>query len=1000
MNNHKNRSVESEQLLFEVLMKFREHRELEQKLRRGTSTNLLRLRRGSEMYGPCWLQDLTVLMLYHGTELSPKELVSLRRADIDRDENGLWRIRSPLKDEWYVVSVENELSSVLEACLIALTTDRESDGFLFRSRSGGSFHEHDVLQLVERFSERPAHGTLAPYFSLSADDFAVIPTPLRLNANPRYTGQGITIAFIDSGFYPHPDLVKPVNRILAYVDMSDLNSGWSELAEPVQTSWHGMQTSVSACGNGFLSQGLYRGIASEANVVLIKASSGQNSKRDLISAGLEWAIEHKTQYNIRIINISLGTGLPSDSMDNPVNKAVAEAVAAGIVVVVAAGNDPHKPPVPPANALSAITVGGTDDQNTLFQDTLRMYHSSYGSTIEGVVKPEIIAPAIWIAAPILPGSALYYESLAIQKLMKALDHELIPLFKENRASLRELPVAKKQLKVEQIRQWAEQRTKSEKLIATHYQHVDGTSFAAPITASVIAQMLQVNPELSPENIKKILIATARHLDGISPFVQGYGVISPFEAVEAALMNNIPQEDVPSSHPRIYKNKVTFHYTNPQATSVDLVGDFNQWQEGVTPMVPDQSGTWHITHEFLLPGRYRYKFIVDGRHWLHDPLNSRQENDGYNGHNSIFYIHSPGNAEEIFERFLKTIRLTTPEQIEIRRNAFQEIDQILQLPLSNRSYRVRQFFARCMTIAFEEIEQEQMIETDHLKVWQFYNQGYIVKTSGLTLAFDLVTTRHVYNVFWNLEPTIVSTLADLIDILFVTHRHPDHFDLELINTLISRGKRVIIPHEFITLLPRGAIGLKPDEHRSFTFPTKQDETLKVMAHQGQHVYDQGRKIPHRVYEIETAQKYRLLHLGDHDYASTQLDLAPCHLGFVKLGSISPDFNDVQAFKKLTRHIRFQHIIAGHINELGHPVKGGRIGYENAFQILSESDVPASVLAWGEAFSFLPELSPTAQSTTRTSLPKKQKKKHSTPKATVRKIVPFNPSESNQDLIEPY
>ena len=50
--------------------------------------------------------------------------------------------------------------------------------------------------------------------------FGVIPTSLRLNANPEYTGKGVTVAFLDSGFFPHPDLVTPVNRVVAYEDLT------------------------------------------------------------------------------------------------------------------------------------------------------------------------------------------------------------------------------------------------------------------------------------------------------------------------------------------------------------------------------------------------------------------------------------------------------------------------------------------------------------------------------------------------------------------------------------------------------------------------------------------------------------------------------------------------------------------------------------------------------------------------------------------------------------
>src|ERR1044072_9417392 len=99
--------------------------------------------------------------------------------------------------------------------------------------------------------------------------FGVIPTSVRLNANPEYTGKGLTMAFLDSGFYPHPDLA---GRLLAYHDLAGERT--SLLAtDPVESwQWHGTQTSVSATGNGRLSDGVYRGLASESKLVLVKVS--------------------------------------------------------------------------------------------------------------------------------------------------------------------------------------------------------------------------------------------------------------------------------------------------------------------------------------------------------------------------------------------------------------------------------------------------------------------------------------------------------------------------------------------------------------------------------------------------------------------------------------------------------------------------------------------------------------------------------------------------------
>jgi Subtilase family. len=134
----------------------------------------------------------------------------------------------------------------------------------------------------------------------------VLSTPLRLDADDRFTGRGVTIAFLDSGFYPHVDLTTPHNRILAYHSLAATEGDKTTLDTPDVSSWHGMMTSVVAAGNGSLSNGFYRGIAPESNVVLVKlARTGRISEKN-IKHGLEWILAHREEYDIRIVNIVCG----------------------------------------------------------------------------------------------------------------------------------------------------------------------------------------------------------------------------------------------------------------------------------------------------------------------------------------------------------------------------------------------------------------------------------------------------------------------------------------------------------------------------------------------------------------------------------------------------------------------------------------------------------------------------------------------------------------------
>ncbi|MFQ3582882.1 MAG: S8 family serine peptidase [Chloracidobacterium sp.] len=366
--------------------------------------------------------------------------------------------------------------------------------------------------------------------------FKILPTPLRLGASPRYTGRGITIAFLDSGFYPHPDITQPVNRILHYHNVLTRRTDPAELEAPDDSSWHGLMTSVVAAGNGFQSKGLYRGIASSARLVLIKVGTTRRIYHDDIRRGLDWVYRHHRRFGIRVVNISCGGDYEASYLTDALSQSAERLVKAGVVVIAASGNAGHQaahPVLPPASAPSVIAVGGFDDKNTLDPNEHDVYHSSYGVTMDGLQKPEIIAPSIWIAAPILPGTPTAQQAALYEQLTRVPDSELKSVLAQQPGIDPELDTAS-HLEPYQLRLLVEGKMRNENVISGHYKHVDGTSFAAPIVSSIVAQMLEVNPRLTPQQIKRILIRTARRLPNIEPDRQGWGVVNARQAVAAAL----------------------------------------------------------------------------------------------------------------------------------------------------------------------------------------------------------------------------------------------------------------------------------------------------------------------------------------------------------------------------------------------------------------------------------------------------------------------------------
>lgn len=464
-------------------------------------------------------------------------------------------------------------------------------------------------------------------------DYIIIPVYLRINADTRYTGKGVTIAFIDSGFYPHPALTKPTTRILKMVDATDERFHESDFDLVRASSWHGTMVACVACGNGHSSKGYYRGIANDSSVVLIKAFDGKTIRSTAIYKALQWILRHHETYNIKIVNISLGGDRNETSNQSRICQSINKLNHFGITVVAAAGNNPLKNVIPPASCPDVITVGGIDDNNSFDENKISEYGSSFGRTSDGFMKPEIVAPSRLLPAPMLLDNEVYDESRALHTLLKLPLKELKLKFRKFvRQTKLEPALADKPPKV--IRKAITDRLRAEKFFAPNYQHVDGTSFASPIVSSIIAQMLEANPKLTPSLIKMILASTARRLHDIAPEKQGYGLVTARACVQRALEEM--HHSIETS-PKILRHRIVFHYHDQQARKVALVGDFTAWQKNMILLQKVNEGSWRVDIPLLSEGSYQYKFLVNDKRWVEDPLNPLKESDHYGGLNSVLLV---------------------------------------------------------------------------------------------------------------------------------------------------------------------------------------------------------------------------------------------------------------------------------------------------------------------------------------------------------------------------
>src|SRR6185436_6695680 len=187
-----------------------------------------------------------------------------------------------------------------------------------------------------------------------------------------------------------------------------------------------------------------------------------------------------------------------------------------------------------------------------------------------------------------------------------------------------------------LRASAEEELRQKKIVAAHYQHVDGTSFAAPIAASVVAQMLEVNPGLTPADVRRILLRTAEPIGGEPAIRQGFGILNARAAVEAAFAEGHPGRGAASEW-LIANGRLAFAYHDDTARTVALACSFTGWDPRLHALERGEDGVWRAELPAPPAGRHSYKIVVDGERWLPDPDSPMREPDAYGGWASVLDV---------------------------------------------------------------------------------------------------------------------------------------------------------------------------------------------------------------------------------------------------------------------------------------------------------------------------------------------------------------------------
>jgi serine protease AprX len=333
-----------------------------------------------------------------------------------------------------------------------------------------------TLETADRLSERP-EVTFISYDRKAAVCMDRSAGYVGIDRSGPYplTGRNINIAVIDTGVYPHSDLMRPYRAVIMFKDYV------SSCPEPYDDNGHGTFMCGIMAGSGVISENRYTGVAPGSKLIMLKAfnSVGEGSFSDIIAA-IGWVIENREKYKIRILCLPFGAEAIVPHLTDPLCIACEKAWKEGLIVIAAAGNKGPDPDsiTTPGISPSVITAGCSDCRGGSIRDWKIPGFSGRGSRKGDDVKPDILAPGAGIVS--LQADIIFKSGSGRRGFIP--EQTLPP-----------------------------------------YTSMSGTSASAAIAAGCAAVFLEKMPGVSNSDFKGMLKLSCRSLNELK-YIQGQGVI--------------------------------------------------------------------------------------------------------------------------------------------------------------------------------------------------------------------------------------------------------------------------------------------------------------------------------------------------------------------------------------------------------------------------------------------------------------------------------------------
>jgi serine protease AprX len=310
--------------------------------------------------------------------------------------------------------------------------------------------------------------------------------------NAGFTGKGVDVAVIDTGVTPVAGL-DGSGKVINGPDLS-LDSQ-NPAFQHLDTNGHGTFMAGLIAGNdGQL--GGYRGVAPDARIVSVKVgvTDGGVDVSQVIAA-IDWVVQHRNDsgMNIRVINLSYGTNSTQSYAIDPLAYAVEQAWKAGIVVVAAAGNSGYQkgagsqPLADPAYDPQVLAVGGADTSGTStpWDDQVASYSANAAGCNNGCRAPDLIAPGTHMQGLRVAGSYIDQNNPG-------------------------------------------------GVLSDRYFRGSGTSEATAFVSGAAADLLQRYPQLTPDEVKAMLISSCDKLSSYNWKQQGCGELDLSKLLTASV----------------------------------------------------------------------------------------------------------------------------------------------------------------------------------------------------------------------------------------------------------------------------------------------------------------------------------------------------------------------------------------------------------------------------------------------------------------------------------